>query len=62
MKYDLHIHYAGQELVFKNLEHDDEDLVDEPGPLGFGIDENNGRMVENFFENVETEVRRHALA
>jgi hypothetical protein len=64
MKYNLVVRYAGYELVFKNLEHDDEDLVDEsylPRQIQC-VDENNGRMVENFFENVVLEIDRHALA
>ena len=64
MKYDLVVRYAGQEMVFKDLEHDDEGLVDEsylPWQAQC-IEENNGRMVENFFENVELEINRHAPA
>ena len=60
MKYDLAVRYAGQEVVFKDLEHDDEQLVDESYLPCETRDENNGRIVENFFENVETEIRRHA--
>lgn len=61
MKYDLVVRYAGQELVFKDLEHDDEALVDEDTPSGqaWGVNENNVRIVENFYENVETEIMRH---
>ena len=64
MKYDLVVIYAGQELVFKNLEHDDEQLVDEDTPSGkaWGRNENNSRIIENFMENFMCEVKRHASA
>lgn len=60
MKYDLEVTYAGQKVVFKDLEHEDEQLVDESTSSGqaWGVNENNGRIIENFMQNFMCEVKR----
>ena len=61
MKYDLEVTYAGQTHVFTNLEHDDEALVGEdylPRKTEC-VEENNGRIVDNFYENMILEIIRH---
>jgi hypothetical protein len=62
MKYDLVVRYAGQEVVFKDLEHDDEDLVDESTPSGkaWGVNENDERIWEDISGDFTYEVKRHA--
>lgn len=57
MKYDLEVCYACQKKVFTNLEHDDKGLVDESNHIG--EEENNGRIVDNFYANMDIAVIRH---
>lgn len=54
MKVNIEIEYAGQVVTFTNLEFDDEMLVDEdylPRRQEL-MDENNGRIWENFLDCV----------
>ena len=62
MKYDLIVRYAGQEVVFKDLELDDEVVCDESYTPGrrYAVESNNERIIENFTDNFMCEVHRHA--
>jgi len=51
MKYNLHIKYANQEVTFKDLEVDDEILLDGSDPLSGTV--NNETVINNFFENFQ---------
>lgn len=56
MKVNIIIKYAGQTQVFKDLEFDDEELVDES--YQEGIDENDERIFLDFSENYQVEIER----
>lgn len=56
MKYDLKIIYAGKEIIFKDLEHDDEYIADEG--RRYGIDYNNDIIFQNFIDNIQVEIIR----
>jgi len=62
MKYDLIVRYAGQEHIWKDLEMNDEIMLDESyGPgRNLAIMENNELCELNFVNHATLEIRRHA--